>query len=51
MAMEKSSEIHLSEEEKKIIKPSALEKKASEEDPVPERFKGWYTNKELQEFL
>jgi hypothetical protein len=49
--MEKSSEVVLSKEEKdQILGKGSLTKTAGEKkDPVPERFKGWYTESELKE--
>lgn len=48
--MEKSSEVHLSEDEKKVVLGNALEKKAGKAKPgtLPERFEGYYSLDELQ---
>lgn len=48
--MEKSSQVHLSEAEKKQVRGEGkMEKRADKKDPrVPERFQDWYTHEELQ---
>ncbi len=48
--MEKSSAVVLSDEEKDMINGKGpLVKTADEGENIPERFKGWYTEKELKE--